>query len=182
MSHPFQRIPAGKLRYLGAPITALSAVLLIAVLAMPGPGDLPALVAAGSPARARAILGNWTELDRVHVAWKNGFDYFLMVSFSNALALVSIWASRQFSRPVLVSAGVVFAWLAWVSILLDVPENVAYLNMIRGSVEQPWPALAAGCFLLKSSFQVATVGYFFVALAVRSSTRREERSTPRAAV
>jgi hypothetical protein len=65
--------------------------------------------------------------------------------------------------------------------LLDVPENVAYFSMIRGSVEQPWPALAAFGFYLKSSFQVLTMGYLLVALAVRLMGRGLE-GTAKAAV
>jgi hypothetical protein len=172
ISHPFQRIPIGKLRFFLVPSSALTFVLVAAVLAMPGPGNLPSLVAAGTPARAQAILESWTELDRIHVAWKNGFDYFLMVAFSNTLALACVWASRQFAYQLLTGAGLLLAWLAWASILLDVPENVAYFSMIRGSLEQPWPALAAVCFSLKSAFQVLTSVYLLVALAVRLMGQR----------
>jgi hypothetical protein len=148
------------------------------VLAMPGPGDLACLVAAGTPTRAQAILANWTEVDRIDVAWKNGFDYLLMLAFSNTLALASVWVSRQFTQPVPRSAGLLFAWLAWVSILIDVPENMAYLEMIRGSLEQPWPALAASCFFLKSSFQLAATGYLAVALGVGCVMRRGSSGGP----
>lgn len=167
VSHPFQRVPPGKLRYLIVPLATLTAVLLGAMLLMPGPGDLPALVGAGTPSRAQAILARWTELDRIQVAWKNGFDYFLMAAFSNLLGLASIWASRQSSSALFACIGATFAWLAWVSIVLDVPENVAYLAMVRGSVQQPWPALSAVCFYTKSFFQASTAVYLSLGLAHR---------------
>lgn len=33
------------------------------------------------------------------------------------------------------------AWLLWVAMVLDVPENGAYFLMVLGSVAQPWPAM-----------------------------------------
>ncbi len=55
--------------------------------------------------------------------------------------------------------GSFFAWLSWVVLLLDIPENVAYLNLVLGHVDQPWPLVSASCILVRTLLVLAVLAF-----------------------
>lgn len=145
MRHPFDRIPSAALKQaigIGAVATvSLGLVLLFVVESGPGFDSLAALVLAGTSASAGEILSQWSYTDRICIAFVAGFDFLFGVVWTNTMALACIWVSRRVASVRLASFGGPLAWLLWVAMVLDVPENGAYFLMVLGSVAQPWPAM-----------------------------------------
>ncbi len=123
-------------------------------------GSLYDLALAGSSTRAEAVLAGWTESDRLHIAFGNGLDYLFGVALFGTLSLACVWASQLHSPGS--SLGIVLSWVAWVGVLLDIPENTSYLIMIRGTTEQPWPALFIACTAIRHAILIACIGYVLV--------------------
>ena len=160
IEHPFSRIPDGKLRLFVMPIAGVSFVLLVVMveLVQRGPGWLPFgdLVLSFTTGRAAEALSTWSVEDRVRIAFINGLDYLFGPLYANLLALGCIWAGRL-RRGSMRWAGSAFAWLAWVVLLLDLPENVAYLNLVGGNSGQPWPLISGTCVLVRTALVIVLV-------------------------
>lgn len=162
IAHPFTRIPEGEIRRFAVPIASLSAVLLVVIveLVQRGPGWLPFadLVLAFTTSGAGEVLSTWTLEDRIRIAFINGLDYLFGPLYANLLALGCVWAARL--RPGGGSrAGSVSAWIAWAVLLLDIPENVAYLNLTSGNTGQPWPVVSGACVLARTALVIALLTF-----------------------
>ena len=172
--HPFSRIPEGQLRLFVVPISGVSLVLLVVIveLVQRGPGWLPFgdLVLSFTTSRATEALSTWSVEDRVRIAFVNGLDYLFGPLYANLLALGCIWASRL-RRGGTSWAGSAFAWLAWVVLLLDFPENVAYLNLVGGNSNQPWPLISGTCVLVRTALVVSLVVFIARCLMQRKAER-----------
>lgn len=159
--HPFERIPVGRLRRGVVPIAGVSAVLLVVIVEVVarGPGWLPfgELVLSFTSSRATGAVSTWSADDRVRIAFVNGLDYLFGPLYANLLALGCVWAGR--TAPGARSAGSAFAWLAWVVLLLDLPENVAYLHLVLGDARQPWPLVSGTCVLLRTVLVMAALAF-----------------------
>lgn len=147
LRHPFDHIPSVALKMaigVGAVATVgLGLMLLFIIENGPGFDLLAALVLSGTPAAAQEVLSQWSYTDRIYIAFVAGFDFLFGVVWTNTMALACIWVSRRAASARLASLGGLFAWLLWIAMVLDVPENGAYFLMVLGSVAQPWPAMAA---------------------------------------
>ena len=84
----------------------------------------------------------------------------------NTLALASIWASRLFRARPWATAGLSLAWLSWASVVLDIPENLAYLRMVFGTVDDPWPQVLKACAVFRTGVFVIGVAYVELAVVV----------------
>jgi hypothetical protein len=172
--HPFSRIAEGKLRLFVVPIAGVSFVLLVVMLELVqrGPGWLPfgELVLSFTSSRAAEALSTWSVEDRVRIAFINGLDYLFGPLYANLLAFGSIWAGRL-RRDSTSCAGSSFAWLAWVVLLLDLPENVAYLNLVSGNSSQPWPLISGTCVLVRTALVIASLLFMARCLLQRKAER-----------
>jgi hypothetical protein len=181
--HPFEKVAPGRLRFYVAPISALCVVLFMVMdwLMDTGPTweSFSEFTASGSPERAAAILEEWSVRDRTHVAFVSGFDFLFGPLYANLLALASIWASRVFRRPAYVELGIAFAWIAWLVLLLDIPENLAYFNMARGLVDTPWPQISAACVKSRTVIVIVALTYIGMAILVRWRERSLARAGAR---
>ncbi len=166
--HPFCRIPDGKLHLFVVPLGCLFLVLLVVIveIVQRGPGwpRFSELVLAFSSGRAAEALATWTVEDRVRIAFVNGLDYLFGPVYANLLALGCVWAGRLSGER---RVGSFFAWAAWAVLLLDIPENVAYLNLIGGRVGQPWPFISGSCVLLRTALVLGALAFL-----ARSVVRR----------
>ena len=172
--HPFSRIPEGKLRLFVVPIAGVSLVLLVVMveLVQRGPGWLPFgdLVLSFTASRASEALATWSAEDRVRIAFINGLDYLFGPLYANLLALGCIWAGRL-RRGGMSWAGSAFAWLAWVVLFLDLPENVAYLNLVGGNFSQPWPLISGTCVLVRTALVIALLVFMARCLMQQKAER-----------
>jgi hypothetical protein len=145
LRHPLDRIRPGRLRIpLVVHVVALAVLWLVlpAVLPFPNFERLSSLVLAGSVERATAVVATWSEADRLRVAFWGGFDFLVDVVAFNALALACIWASRVFAGSRLATFGPLLAWACWLGVVLNLPENAAFIHMTLAPVAAPWPTVA----------------------------------------
>ena len=174
IEHPFSRIPEGKLRLFVVPIVGVCIFLLVVIfeLVHRGPGWLSFadLVLSFTAGGATEALATWSVEDRVTIAFINGLDYLFGPLYANLLALGCIWAGRL-GRGSTSRAGSTFAWLAWVVLLLDFPENVAYLNLVAGNTSQPWPLISGTCILVRTALVLALLVFMGWCFQQRSAER-----------
>lgn len=136
LHHPFERIPAERLPGFFLAALALTAATGVGVFGLVSMRDLMALlelVLAGSTAAAERVLEDWTPRQRLDVAFLAGLDLVFGLAWTLTAALACVWASRLFRRRWLARLGIALAWACGVAALLDVPENLAYFHLVRGS-------------------------------------------------
>jgi hypothetical protein len=136
-----------------------------------GPGwpAFTGLVLSLTSQRTNVAVSSWTSEDRDRIALVARIDLVFGVLYASLLALAAVWAARV--RPSLSSGrGSDLAWLCSLIAVLDVPENIAYLNMVRGHIGQPWPAIAGTCVAVRTALLLAVLAFVVRApLAARSS-------------
>jgi hypothetical protein len=182
VSHPFERIQRGRIRYFALPLLFLDVLvgvpLLANVEAGPGMRGLTALALSGSPESAATVLATWTAKDRIHIAFANGLDYSWGFLYANSMALACVWAGRLSDSRWWTASASLLAWLSWLVAILDVPENISYYQMIRGSNHSPYPELLASCVVIRTAIFVLFLAYLDLAIlrrVVPGSTRRWTR-------
>lgn len=180
MRHPFENIPATwstPALVAGAVVTfGLGVVLLLVLKQGPGLGGLASLVSAGTSDRAAEVLAAWTDADRVRVGFIGGLDFLFGLAWTNTIALACIKSSRLTGRAGFVAMAALMAWLLWLALALDVPENLAYLNMALGHTQSPWPQMAVlALYPRVVTFVVA--GLFVAVSLVVWRLKSDERSS-----
>jgi hypothetical protein len=172
VSHPFERILRGRIRYYAAPLllldVAVGAALLANVEAGPGLHGLTALVLSGSPDAAARVLSTWTPTDRIHIAFVNGLDYAWGFLYANSMALACVWAGRLGDSRWWTTSASLLAWLSWLVAVLDVPENISYYQMVRGSNHSPYPELLVSCVTIRTAIFVLVLAFVGLAIVRRS--------------
>lgn len=172
VTHPFDRIPAGRIRVYFLPVLGVTVLVGIALLLLdPGGKGIVGLEVAGSVEAAERVMAVWTERDLIHAAFGTGLDYLFLLAYANAIALSCIWARRVFRQAWLAGLGGVLAWAAWVAGALDAVENMAMLDMIRGPVTSPAPQVAAACAYPKFVLVYAGIVYVLAASLTRLARR-----------
>lgn len=172
VTHPFDRIPPGRVRVLFVPLVAVTLVVgTVLLLLDPGGQGIIGLEVAGSVAAARRVMAVWDDRDMIHAAFGTGLDYLFLLAYSNAIALACIWGRRVFRTHWLVSLGGLLAWGAWVGAVFDAIENVALLDMLRGPVASPAPQIAAACASAKFVLVYAGIAYALAAALARLARR-----------
>lgn len=101
-------------------------------------------------------------------------DFLYLATYALALsAACAVLAARAADRGQarLAAIGPRVAWLAVIAAGLDAVEDVAILLVLDGRTEQPWPAIAFGCSVVKFALIAVVILYLVVGLAV--TLRRE---------
>ena len=96
-------------------------------------------------------------------------DFPLLVVYALALsAACAVLAARSADRgaSTLASLGQRLVWAAPVAAVLDAIENVALLQVLGGSIDQPWPGIAFGFASGKFVLLAVVVVYLLVAMVV----------------
>jgi len=171
LSHPFERIQPGQIRRFFVPLALLSIAVGIPLLANveagPGLRSLTALAFSGSPEAAAQVLETWTSRDRIHIAFANGLDYLWGFLYANSMALACVWAGRLGEAPWWRGSASLLAWLSWVVAVLDVPENIAYYQMVRGVNRSPYPEILSSCVTIRTAIFVLFLAFLDVAILRR---------------
>lgn len=172
VTHPFDRIPPGRLRTVLVPVLGVATAVGVALLLLdPGGDGIVGLEVAGSVDDATAVIAAWDDRDVIHAAFGTGLDYLFLLAYSNALALACIWARRLFRHDWLITLGGLLAWGAWLAAALDAIENIALLDMLRGPIESPSPEIAAACAYVKFVLVYTGVAYALAAALTRLARR-----------
>ncbi len=185
MTHPFESVRPGRVRYLFLPALTLYAVLqvLFVILDAPlrtaaAPNGIVSFELAGSASAAQAILDSWNAAARLDAAFGLGIDYVFMLAYSTVIGIACIWASRVLagSRRRLASLGPLLAWGLWLAALCDAAENVALLLQLLRGASSSLAQLAAMCasakfLLILLGLCYAAYGAFAWAVGRRWETR-----------
>lgn len=172
VTHPFDRVPPGRLRTVLVPVLGVAALVGIALLLLdPGGEGIVGLEVAGSVDAAAEVIAAWDDRDVIHAAFGTGLDYLFLLAYANALALACVWGRRMFRHAWLVTLGGLLAWGAWLAGTLDAIENIALLDMLRGPIESPAPEVAAACAYVKFVLVYAGVAYALAAALTRLARR-----------
>ena len=102
-----------------------------------------------------------------------GLDYFWGFLYANSMALACVWASRLSDAPVWRAGTVLLAWLSWVVAVLDVPENIAYYQMVRGVNRSPYPEVLAARVTIRSGIFMVFLAMLSVAVFLRTTRPNE---------
>jgi hypothetical protein len=182
ISHPFERIRRGRIRYYALPLLLLDVLvgvpLLANVEAGPGLHALTALALSGSPEAAETVLATWTPRDRIHIAFANGLDYSWGFLYANSMALACVWAGRLTGSRRWTASASLLAWLSWLVAVLDVPENISYYQMVRGLNHSPYPEVLASCVVIRTAIFVLFLAFLGLAI-VRRVARGLKGTQPR---
>lgn len=117
---------------------------------------------AGTVEAARRMMDSWGETGRIAAGVSLGLDYLFLVAYSCCIALGCVLTARSLFYRVtfLASIGFVFAWAQFLAALLDAVENFALIEVLLGSNQEIWPALARLCAAPK--FLIVLAGLFYV--------------------
>lgn len=175
IEHPFVRIPRGKIRFLAVPIAVAALLLMFAIhiLVQRGPGwpAFAQLVLSPTSQHATSALSTWTTKGRDRIAMVAKIDFLFGLLYASLLALAAVSAARGIPYSPYCRFGSTFAWLSCLIAVLDVPENIAYLNMVRGHVHQPWPGISASSVIVRTVLLLAVLAFIARTLLVARSSK-----------
>ncbi|MGH3475025.1 MAG: hypothetical protein ACRDOT_08965 [Aeromicrobium sp.] len=95
---------------------------------------------------------------------------FYALALSAACVVLAARAADQ-GQARLAALGPRVAWMAVIAAGLDAVEDVAILLVLDGRTEQPWPAIAFGCSVVKFALLAVVIVYLVVGLV--ATLRRE---------
>jgi hypothetical protein len=126
-----------------------------------------------------ALLGS-SGVDAAQMAHYIDFAYLVTYALALSAACV-VLAARAADRGKtgLAAIGPRIAWLAVIAAALDAVEDVALLLVLDGRTEQPWPAIAFGCSVVKFAMLAVVIVYLLsgIALTLRKRDTTTEPST-----
>jgi hypothetical protein len=143
------------------------------------PAGIVSFELAGKLPVAQSIVESWGQTGRVYAGLNLGLDYLFMVAYSSCISLGCVLVARSLARrgESLSSVGMLLAWAQFVgAALLDAMENYALIQVLLGSQQAWWPAVARWCAIPK--FLIVAVGLVYVGvgavLAVVTKARRRK--------
>lgn len=169
--HPFAWIDIQAQKVAFWPLLVLALLLMAAQQSLGGPlmtkaapSGIVSFELAGSLTHARDMLESWGPTGRVYAGLSLGTDYMFLVAYSIAISLGCVLVSRGFSRRLsfLSALGIVLAWAMFGAALLDAVENYALIQVLLGTQQSHWPALARICAICK--FLIVGLGLLYVLL------------------
>jgi len=117
----------------------------------------------------------------MHIAFANGLDYLWGFLYANSMALACVWAARLSEAHVWRTCALMLAWLSWVVAILDVPENIAYYQMVRGVNRSPYPELLASCVATRTGIFLLFLAFLNFAVLLRVTRSNKPLQPTRAA-
>jgi len=142
------------------------------------PLGIVSLELAGELSLAQSMVESWGQTGQVYAGLNLGLDYVFLVAYSSSIALGCVLVARSLSRrsEFLSSLGAVLAWAQFGAAMLDAVENYALIQVLLGSQQTPWPAIARWCAIPK--FLIVAAGLVYVSvgavLAVVTKARRSD--------
>jgi len=115
---------------------------------------------------AQSMIESWGQRGQVYAGLSLGLDYLFLVAYATCIALGCALVARSLSQRVafLYSVGVFLAWAQFGAALLDAAENYALIQVLLGSQQEAWPALAWWCAVPK--FLIVAAGLVYVCIGV----------------
>lgn len=179
MKHPFQAISQDALVPVVIAFIAAALTLMISlrILDEPlkteaAPGGILSYELAGDEAVSLAILESWDQPAKHHAAFSLGLDFLFLITYSSAISLACIWATRL-GISSLAGLGVYLAWGQWIAALFDGLENTAlFINLIQAPAS-PWPQIAQTAAIIKFTLIILGLLYVLARIVERYVIRKD---------
>jgi hypothetical protein len=128
------------------------------------PSGIVSFELAGTLPVALRILASWDATARVYAGLNLGLDFLFIAAYASCIGLGCVLVARRLARRSarVASAGVVLAWAMWLVALLDGIENYALIQLLLGSPQAAFAALAQWCAIPK--FLIVGLGILYVIL------------------
>ena len=169
LRHPFVWLSeSGRRRaFLGIFILTLAAMMGMNIIGQPlineiAPRGIVSFEFAGTIDSAKRMMDSWGGKGRISAGLSLGFDYLFLVFYAICIALGCVLVARamQYRVKILLPIGTLLAWAQLLAAILDAIENYALIQVLLGSNESLWPALARLCAGPK--FLIVTAGLLYV--------------------
>ena len=124
---------------------------------------------AGELSLAQSMVESWGQTGQVYAGLSLGLDYVFLIAYSSSIALGCVLVARNLSSRVdfLSSVGALVAWAQFGAALLDAAENFALIQVLLGSQQAMWPAVARWCAIPK--FLIVAAGLVYVGFGAVSA-------------
>ena len=127
------------------------------------PSGIVSFELAGTLPVAQKIIESWDQTARVYAGLNLGLDFLFIAAYASCIGLGCVLVARRLAQSALVaSVGIVLAWAIWLAALLDCIENYALINLLLGSQQTSFAALAQWCAIPK--FAIVGLGIAYVLL------------------
>lgn len=115
-------------------------------------------LAVRNEAQISTIMDAWSDSEKQWAAFSLGFDYILMICYSNWLAASCIWVSGMGFYP---GFGILIAWGQTAAALLDAIENLGLIVILTssGKLWREWGPLTSYCVCAKFTLLGLGVAY-----------------------
>ena len=168
--HPFRWLPDPIQRraFWATTLLTLALMAILRVLDRPlqttqAPQGIVSFELAGSMAKAQEILSSWDASARVYAGLSLGLDYLFMGAYATAIGLGCVLVLRTLHLSgSLARLGTGLAWALLAAAILDATENYALIQLLLGSSQDSWPAVARWCAIPK--FAIVVAGLLFIAV------------------
>jgi hypothetical protein len=171
--HPFDWLSSSGQKRAFAALLALTLAVMVSLNALGrplntevAPRGIVSFELAGELSLARSMVESWGPTGRVYAGLNLGLDYLFLVAYSSSIALGCVLVASSLSRRAafLSLAGTLLAWAQFGAALLDAVENYALIQLLLGSQQVSWPAVARWCAIPK--FLIVAAGLIYVGLGV----------------
>ena len=128
------------------------------------PSGIVSFELAGTLPAAQKILASWDAPTRVYAGLNLGLDFLFIAAYASCIGLGCVLVARRLARQsaVVTFFGVVLAWAIWLAALLDCTENYALIQLLLGSQQAAFAAIAQWCAIPK--FLIVGLGILYVVL------------------
>jgi hypothetical protein len=125
------------------------------------PSGIISFELAGTMSVAQNIIESWGAAGRVYAGLNLGLDFLFIDAYASCISLGCVIIARNLARQSVFFAfiGVVLAWALLLAALLDCIENFALINLLLGSQQGTFAALAQACAIPK--FAIVGVGIVY---------------------
>jgi hypothetical protein len=169
--HPFEWLSiSGQKRAFAALLALTLAVMAgLQVLGSPlntevSPLGIVSFEFAGELSVAQSIVESWGQMGQVYAGLNLGLDYLFLITYASTIALGCVLVARNLSQRMsfLSLGGILLAWAQFAAALLDSVENYALIQVLVGSHQELWPAVARWCAGPK--FLIVAAGLVYVGI------------------
>ncbi len=128
------------------------------------PSGIVSFELAGTLPVAQKIVESWGAAGRVYAGLNLGLDFLFIAAYASCIGLGCVLVARNLARQSVAVAtiGVALAWALWLAALLDCTENYALINLLLGSQQAAFAAIAQLCAIPK--FLIVGLGIAYVLL------------------
>ena len=111
---------------------------------------------------AQNMINSWGQRGLVYAGLNLGLDYLFLFVYACAIGLGCVLVARSYlpGQRFLANLGILIAWAQLGAALLDCVENYALIQVLFGTENAAWPAVARWCAFPK--FSIVGAGLIYV--------------------